>query len=324
MSLLNDLCFRIAAIGLLVIHVGYCPAFIKDLRLARILAWAMILLSFYSAVLLVSDQTPMFRMLVIIAISLTAMKSIVLVEAYKGNVKLNYIQWLVFSIGWFGMRPTLFEKFKSTPLGGIFPLLLKGLSRILIGVVLVSISNCFLLDSNVNYSIPMLFALVGLSFILHFGILNVSAASWRYSGVDCRELFHAPILSKSLKEFWGKRWNLAFSEMTAIVLYRPLKKWGGKNFGIAIAFLFSGFLHELAISVPVKTGYGFPMLYFALQGVLMYVEEHVSIVKRLILHPIGSRIWVLVWVILPLPILFHKAFVMEIVFPLVKIITASF
>ena len=62
----------------------------------------------------------------------------------------------------------------------------------------------------------------GLSLVVHFGVFNVLAGAWRRAGVDCRPLFAPPLRSTSLGEFWGRRWNLAFSQMTALAIYQPL------------------------------------------------------------------------------------------------------
>ena len=78
-----------------------------------------------------------------------------------------------------------------------------------------------------------------------------------------------PFDRQTSREFWGRRWNAAFSEMTAIAIYQPLVRVAGRGPALAASFLGSGLLHELAISVPVRAGYGLPMAYFMLQGVLM-------------------------------------------------------
>ena len=82
---------------------------------------------------------------------------------------------------------------------------------------------------------------------------------------------HAPVPSPRLRstglgEFWGRRWNLAFSEMTALAIYRPLAAPGRAAPALVASFLGSGLLHELAISVPVRAGFGLPLVYFALHG----------------------------------------------------------
>src|SRR5205814_651706 len=118
--------------------------------------------------------------------------------------------------------------------------------------------------------------LPGTSLVLHFGIFNALAGAWRRAGVDCRPLFKAPLLAASLGEFWGRRWNLAFSEMTALGVYRPLSGLVGRKAATAAAFLCSGLLHELAISVPVLAGFGLPLAYFALHGLLVLLERRLE------------------------------------------------
>jgi alginate O-acetyltransferase complex protein AlgI len=54
--------------------------------------------------------------------------------------------------------------------------------------------------------------------------------------------------------------------MTSTGIYRPVAALVGRSWGIAAAFLASGILHELAISVPARAGFGLPLIYFALQG----------------------------------------------------------
>ncbi len=304
----------------LVINIGYTIGYIRSIAIARVLSWTLVMSSIITAHIVSIDFPPVFRMLSIITATLFSMKAIVLVEVYKGECKLNYFQWLAFSVGWFGMRPQIFEKLRSESLNDVNRIFIKGFTRILIGLFFLVCSVCVSRQFNFHYFVSGLLALVGLSFILHFGVLNISTAQWRFLGVDCRELFRSPGLSMSLKEFWGKRWNMAFSEMTALVLYRPLKEKFGKLTGVIFAFLFSGILHELAISLPVESGYGLPMLYFCIHGILMLVEDRIDFVKKITAHKIFSRIWVLTWLVLPMPLLFHKEFMIKIVFPLTDLI----
>jgi hypothetical protein len=78
-------------------------------------------------------------MVAIVSLQLLSMKPIVAVESYDNGNKLNFIQWCAFVIGWFGMRPTLFEALPSPPLPQ-GSLLAKGISRILLGFILLYLS----------------------------------------------------------------------------------------------------------------------------------------------------------------------------------------
>jgi alginate O-acetyltransferase complex protein AlgI len=161
--------------------------------------------------------------------------------------------------------------------------------------------------------------LPGLSLILHFGILGMLAGGWRALGADVGPLFRAPWRSRSLAEFWGRRWNLAFSEMTAIGVYRPVSAWAGRRLGLAVAFAASGVLHELAISLPVRAGFGLPLAYFALHGGLMIVERRLDALGRPISRVAWvGRLWTLFWLAAPLPVLFHQPFLRGVVWPLLE------
>ena len=90
-------------------------------------------------------------------------------------------------------------------------------------------------------------------------------------------------------------------------LYRPVAARWGPAWGVMATFAFSGVLHDLLISVPVGAGYGLPTLYFLLHGGLVLAERR---------WKIESRTWTLLWILVPLPLLFHPAFVSGILRPL--------
>ena len=148
-------------------------------------------------------------------------------------------------------------------------------------------------------------------------LFNLLAGLWRRIGGDCHALFRAPLRSTSLTEFWGRRWNLAFSEMTALTVYRPLRRLTGNRLASIVAFLFSGVLHELAISLPVRQGYGLPTLYFVLHAIAMQIENVLADCgKPINSSRLAGRCWTAVWLVLPLPLLFHVPFLRGCLWPL--------
>jgi alginate O-acetyltransferase complex protein AlgI len=154
------------------------------------------------------------------------------------------------------------------------------------------------------FATPLL--LVGLSLMLHFGLLNLLAGFWRACGVPAERLFRNPFHAHSLADFWSRRWNIAFTEMTAVAIQRPIKVVAGRQAAIFASFIASGLLHEMAISVPARGGYGLPTLYFALHGLL-------------VVRGTKSRTIMFVALIAPILLVFHLPFLRTIIWPLTGI-----
>jgi len=62
--------------------------------------------------------------------------------------------------------------------------------------------------------------MIGIVVTLHFGIFHALSCLWRRASVEARPLMHAPLASTSLSEFWGRRWNTAFRDLTHRFLFR--------------------------------------------------------------------------------------------------------
>lgn len=311
----------VSAVGYtaLLILAGHLLPLLRR-RLAGSIAAILVIVSLIFSIIITRTEPPLVRMVVIVSLQLLSMKVCVNVVSSSGQGnRLRFIQWLAFAIGWFGMRPGLFTKLPqpSLPHRHFF---VKGISRMAVGIMLLYFS-CIPVLGNLFFLSDLLL-LAGLSLILHFGILNLFAGIWRAVGVPVSELFPSPYLSRSLKEFWGKRWNVAFSEMTALIIYRPLKTTVGIRPAMFMSFLFSGLLHEIALSLPVRTGFGLPLLYFGLQALLMRIEEQPT-VKRIMGRDVVCNFWVLGCLIVPLPLLFHPTFVQQVLAPIRTCILAT-
>lgn len=172
---------------------------------------------------------------------------------------------------------------------------------------------------NATTEPPMLVGwvgMIGIIFVLHFGLLHVVSWVWRRAGVDAPPIMRAPIAADSLSDFWGGRWNKAFADAARRFLFRPtVRRLGAAGAG-AFVFLISGLVHEVVISLPARGGWGGPTLYFLLQGAGMAVEKG-AMGRRLGLGA-GLRGWL--WMALctagPLPLLFHAPFVHRVIVPL--------
>lgn len=172
---------------------------------------------------------------------------------------------------------------------------------------------------------PMLqgwMGMLGLIFLLHFGSFHLIALAWQALGVDAEPIMHFPLGSRSLSEFWGKRWNMGFRQLTFDLVFNPLRRPLGVATATFASFVVSGLIHELVISVPVRAGYGLPTGYFALQGAGVLLERS-QIGKRLGLHR-AWRGWLFAVIVAggPAYILFHPWFVMRVMVPFLRAIGA--
>jgi hypothetical protein len=300
----------------IVLLVGFVLFQIKQKPVTRIVAWVAAVIMVSLSHIFTLDEPPGYRMLAIIALLFASMKLIVANEFSLAGKKLTLPQWIAFALGWFGMNPAVFMRKQPQKKALGKPLLLFGLSRMALGcfVILLAWWLCRheVFDRWLEMGVISLFMLVGVSLVLHFGILNVNSGLWNLASIGTYPLFRVPLRSESLSEFWGKRWNIAFSEMTSIAVYRPLRKKIGEQPSKYVAFGYSGLLHELAISVPVNAGYGLPTIYFVLQAIALYLETRIVFNSKTLKH-----LWVLAWLLIPMPILFHRPFLEGIVWPLI-------
>src|ERR1700723_1132970 len=164
--------------------------------------------------------------------------------------------------------------------------------------------------------------MLGLILLLHFGSFQLIALVWRTLGVDAKPIMSAPLRATSLAEFWGKRWNLGFRQLSYELIFRPLHRTLGVEAAGLLVFLVSGLIHDLVISLPARAGYGLPTAYFLLQGTGITIE-HTGFGKRLGLGQ-GARGLVFMAVVITAPVywLFHPWFVMRVIIPFMQAIHA--
>ena len=307
----------VVAVGLiaaLLLAVGFLLSLVGKAVFARPLAWAMLVLGLLSTAVAVAADPPGVRMLAFVVVGLAGLKAIVSVDSVRaGSPRLGLRPWLCFALGWIGMRPDDFAHLGDGPRAGADALLRSGLISLVLGAACILLARL----SEAHTVIATILFLVGFSFVVHFGLFDLAVSGWRALGADCRKPFRAPILAESLGEFWSQRWNLPFSEMVSLSVALPLRATVGRGGGVFAAFLVSGLLHELAISVPVDAGYGGPILYFALHGAAVLAERHLERRKRGVSGWRG-RLWTILWLIVPLPLLFHPPFLRGIVWPLLR------
>lgn len=157
--------------------------------------------------------------------------------------------------------------------------------------------------------------MAGIVVFLHFGTFHLLSCLWRTAGIEAVPIMNSPVASQSLSEFWGRRWNLAFRDLTHRFLFRPLTRRLPPSMALLIGFIVSGLLHDLVISLPAQGGWGLPTLYFTIQGVAILLERSSfgrgwGLGRGLVGWPFTAAV-----LILPCPLLFHPPFLLRVINP---------
>jgi hypothetical protein len=307
---------HVAALGLLLLLILAGGYFVQRRlpRYSRGVLWVGLPSSVLGLDQLFADEPAGFRMLAFIAVTLLILKVIVVVnERVIGMPALPLGRWLGFATAWVGMQPRPLAVPTRSRLDGGVSLVRRGALYVLLGGVLISCARAS--TERVPSFERTVLLVVALSLVIHFGLCTILAGVWRLLGSDVDPPFRAPLRAESLREFWAKRWNTAFSEMTAIAVYRPLLGRVGHGPALLLGFMWSGLLHEMAISLPARAGFGLPTLYFILHGLLVALERRLARAGHCLAGWVG-RGWTLVWLVLPLPLLLPKPFLVGVLWPL--------
>lgn len=223
---------------------------------------------------------------------------------------------LAFLIAWPGMDANAFlHGHARATTGGEW---LAALAKTAFGVVLT-----FLVAGRFAHPLAVgWIGMCGIIFMLHFGSFHLLSLAWRTAGVCAEPIMHWPITAQSLGEFWGRRWNLAFNELAERLVFRPCtRRFGVETAGLA-AFLASGLIHELVISLPAGGGWGLPTGYFFVQGLGSAFERSGPGRRLGLRRGWRGRAFTLGVVAAPAFWLFHPVFVRHVILPMMRDIGA--
>ena len=192
--------------------------------------------------------------------------------------------------------------------------------KMLVGGMLFWLAPRFL-----PFSSPLLVGwvgMLGLILMLHFGGFELIALFWRSWGFQAESLMNAPILSRSLEEFWGKRWNRGFRQLAHRFFFQPLRPLLGVSLAGFSVFFVSGIIHDLVISIPARGGYGLPTAYFVFQGLGVTLQR--SAWARNAGLGQGWKGWIMtmLWTGGPAYFLFHPPFVLKVIVPMMQALGA--
>lgn len=125
-------------------------------------------------------------------------------------------------------------------------------------------------------------------------------AGYRACGVDVPTLQRNPILSRSLAEFWGQRWNRVVGGWLREFFFDPLARKRRPQLGLAAAFGASAAMHAWLIIGLGASAAAMMAAYFLLQGAALFIESRIGLRRA---PAAVGRVWAIGVVLVPLPLL---------------------
>lgn len=160
--------------------------------------------------------------------------------------------------------------------------------------------------------------MLGFMLLVHFGFFELLAWFWKARGIDVVPLMVRPLTAHGVVEFWGRRWNTGFHALAERFVFKPLLRRVGVRGATLAVFAASGLVHDLVISVPARSGYGLPTLYFVIQGAAVLFEKTTT--ARRWGAGRGWRGWLFTVTVTAGPAfwLFHPEFIRKVIVPFFK------
>lgn len=303
--------------GLSIARQAFRVAAIPRTRVSRVVDWLPLILLPLVVVLLRTAMEPWVFMWVLAFSIYGGCKWLTYRDTPVESLNLPLRTRIIYLFLWPGMA---LNEFAGTPPANVrmnvtarwFAALTKtviGIGLVWFAVPIIS-SDAWLLRGWVG--------MIGLIMMLHFGTFHLLALALQGTGFNARPNMRAPLLARSLADFWGRRWNTAFNVLADRYGFRPLSPRIGARGALAVVFLASGVIHELVITLPAGGGYGLPTLYFALQATGLFTERHPLIRRR----PWLNRLFTWFVLLVPLGCLFPPVFVHNIILPMLHALGA--
>ena len=131
--------------------------------------------------------------------------------------------------------------------------------------------------------------------------MRITTLAHRLAGYQLPPLHRDPILSRTVSEFWAKRWNLTVSDWLRRNCMRPLARRRRPKAAIIAAFTASAALHfwQAFVCLPWAISLLAPA-YFLIQGLVVVVERALGVGSW---PTAPARVWTILLVAGPSPML---------------------
>jgi len=139
---------------------------------------------------------------------------------------------------------------------------------------------------------------------LVYGVAS-AVAEWLRSmyllvGVAVPPIHRSPIASRSLREFWGERWNRVVGRWLRETFFVPLARRRRPTEGLILAFVASALLHGYTTLAAVGATMAIPMMaFFLVQGGFVLIERALRIERW---SEASARLWFFTAMLVSLPL----------------------
>ncbi len=158
--------------------------------------------------------------------------------------------------------------------------------------------------SHLLSGVPRLLVRWGAGAVFMYVAVEVTVAAviiaYGLLGIDPRPLHDDPILSKTISEFWNRRWNRAVHHFLKYSVFAPVARRGHIELGLALTFVVSAFIH-FAFMLPAVGLYWAGMMasFFLLQIPFVWAERALRVAR----WPSAlSRTWTLTLLLVSSPL----------------------
>ncbi len=138
--------------------------------------------------------------------------------------------------------------------------------------------------SHLLTGVPRLAARWGAGVVFMYAAVEMTVAAviiaYGILGVDPRPLHDDPILSRTISEFWNRRWNRAVHHFLKYNVFAPVARRGHVEWGLMLSFVVSAFIHFFFMLPAVGLSWaGMMGSFFLLQIPFLKLERLLGVAR---------------------------------------------
>ncbi len=139
----------------------------------------------------------------------------------------------------------------------------------------------YLVASSGSALAPQLLAAVVFAYAVADVVDRTVRSIFRLAGFEVEAVQRDPVLSRTVTEFWGRRWNGLVHRWLDATFFRPLARRGFPHAGLVAAFVASAALHAYIAIVPLGLrGAAWMGGFFLVQGAIVFAERQLGVAAK--------------------------------------------